>query len=340
MSQPQHTKPLDTKPAHLLNRRSFFLNSGAAILTTAFLSSCNDLIDDIFKKDKEPERDKTLAFFGDSLTIGIGGTAPYGSIVAAAMQDRPAFSDGIVGQPASCIAVRQGGTPLKITIEGGKLNGIVPVKITKLNNSFLSTLSNNFEYGRTGHIGGVRCTIKRSGSVGGDEKYTITPDTVSVADVPDNSEFILEDADRLKTATQILWYGRNNIGKSGALQEITAALETSIAHITAPARYIVVGVLTAVDEGEGTEKYIQTMAINDKLATEYGEQFVEMTPPTSEEMEMINYVPSAEDVLDLEKKNFPRGMRANAITDGIHLNDKGYKIVANRVVAKLKALKY
>jgi lysophospholipase L1-like esterase len=345
MSEDHKTKSNLKNPDNLLNRRLFFRHSGAAILTTAFLSSCSGIIDDIFPKSEKngeeqtPDRDKTLAFFGDSLTIGAGGTTPYGSVVAAAMQGRPVVSDGIVGQVASSIAVRQGGTPLKISIEGDKLNGIKPVKITKLSNQFLSTASNYDEYSRTGTVGGVRCTIRRTASADQGEMYTITPATVSVIEVPADSEFLLDEAARLKTATQILWYGRNNIGKGDAEEEIIAALDSSIAYITTPARFIVLGVLIEADEPKGTENFNQVKAINEKLATKYGSAFVEMTPPTDAEMTAISYTPTSDDLSDLANLNFPRGMRADINTDDIHLNDKGYLIVANRVIAKLKEVK-
>jgi len=330
----------------MLNRRRFFRNSGAAILTTTLLSSCS-VIDDIFpksKKDEEevklPERDKSLAFFGDSLTIGAGGTAPYGSMVAAAFPGRPVVSDGIVGQVASSIAVRQGGTPLMISIEGDKLNGIKPVKITKLSNQFLSTASNNDEYSRTGTIKGVSCTIRRTANVDQGEMYTITPATVSVIDIPADSIFLLDNVERLKTATQILWYGRNNIGKANAEDEIIASLDSSIAYITAPARYLVLGLLIESDEGKGTANFAEVAKINDKLAAKYGKSFVAMTPPTDAELAAINYTPTSEDITDLQNLNFPRGLRADITTDDIHLNDKGYQIVANRVIEKIKELKY
>jgi lysophospholipase L1-like esterase len=57
-------------------------------------------------------------------------------------------------------------------------------------------------------------------------------------------------------------------------------------------------------------------------------------------MAAINYIPTNDDKADLANLNFPRGMRADVNTDDIHLNDKGYKIVANRVISKLKELKY
>jgi lysophospholipase L1-like esterase len=287
-----------------------------------------------------PVRDKTFAFFGDSLTIGAGGTAAYGNLVAAALQGRPVFTDGIVGQGAASISVRQGGTPLKITVEGNKLDSIKPVKITQLSNMFLSTPSRRDEYSRTGTIQGVRCTIRRNTTVAGEETYTITPATVSVIDIPADSVFLLEDAAQLKTATQILWYGRNNIGKPGAEAEILTALANSIAYIDAPARYVVLGVLTEADENKGTDNYNQVIAINEKLAALYADAYVKMTPPTDEELAAISYQPTAEDRTDLANLNFPRGLRADVTTDDIHLNDQGYQIVANRVIEKLKALKY
>ncbi|WP_373513473.1 SGNH/GDSL hydrolase family protein [Persicitalea sp.] len=326
----------------LLSRRRFFLTTGAAIFTTTILASCSKEEDEVIpeteipEKEIIPDRDKTLAFFGDSLTIGAGGTAPYGNIVAAALQGRPVVSDGIVGQGAASIAVRQGGTPLKISVEGNKLDGIKPVKITKLSNQFLSTPFRKEEYSRTGTINGVRCTIRRTEG----EVYTITPDTVSVIDIPADSEFLLEGASKLKTATQILWYGRNNIGKPGAEEEIIASLASSVAYITAPARYVVLGVLTEADENKGSDNYNTVLAINGKLAAKYGDAYVKMTPPTDAELAAIGYKPTADDLTDLANLNFPRGLRADITTDDIHLNDKGYQIVANRVIEKLKALKY
>ncbi|MEO6684916.1 MAG: hypothetical protein ABIN24_03085, partial [Dyadobacter sp.] len=72
MIENQLTKSDITNKEILLSRRRFFRNSGAAFLATTLLSSCN-VIDDIFpKSDKSEDRDKTLAFFGDSLTIGAG----------------------------------------------------------------------------------------------------------------------------------------------------------------------------------------------------------------------------------------------------------------------------
>jgi lysophospholipase L1-like esterase len=345
MIEVQHTKPETDSPGQHVSRRRFFYNSGALLFTTSFLTSCSGLLDDIIPSKKEPEAeaplaDQTLAFFGDSLTIGTGGSTAYGKFVGQAFPKRPVEMDGIRGQIALSISIRQGGTPLKISVEGGKFDGIKEVKVTKLSNEFLSTPIDTESYTRSGTVAGVKCTITRTEIEEIGEGYTIKPDAESVVEIPDDSVFELEKAARLKTATQILWYGRNNIGKVTAEDEIITALDNSIAYISEPKRYLVLGVLLATPEDEGTEDYNQVTAINEKLAAKYGKSFVPMTPPTDAEMAAIGYTPTAEDLADLEKKNFPTGLRPANNTDEIHINDKGYQIVANRVIDKIKELKY
>ncbi|WAC11408.1 SGNH/GDSL hydrolase family protein [Dyadobacter pollutisoli] len=330
------------------SRRRFFLHSGAAILTTTLLTSCSDLLDNVLSKNdkesepmaEEPKRDQTLAFFGDSLTIGAGGTFPYGTLVGAMLPGRPIVSDGIGGQIALSIACRQGGTPIKLSVEGDKLNGAKAVKITKLSNEFLSTPINYNTYSRAGTIAGVKCTVTRMANEEKGEMYTLTPDSESTAAIPAGSEFVIEDSLRLKSATQILWYGRNNMDHVTAEDEIISALDSSIAYITDPKRYIVLGILLAVPEVKGTDRYNKVIAINEKLSSKYGRAFVPMTPPTAAEMAAINYTPTSQDLADLENMNFPTGLRPDNKADYIHINDKGYQIIANRVVAKLKELKY
>jgi lysophospholipase L1-like esterase len=349
MINDSHTKPGRNCPETSVSRRRFFYQSGAALLTTSLLTSCSELLQDIIPSKNRPgsesqvdvpKGDQTLAFFGDSLTIGAGASTPYGNLVSSALAGRAVVSDGIVGQIAMSIAIRQGGTPLKISVEGGKLDGTKAVKVTRLNNEFLSTPINHTTYSRTGTIADVKCTITRKAGADGVEQYTIEPASESTADIPEDSVFVLDGAVQRKTATQILWYGRNNIGRVTAEEEIVSAVESSIAYISEPKRYLVLGVLLAASDVKGTGNYKQVTAINDTLSARYGKNYVAMTPPTDEEMEAVGYTPNSKDRSDLAKLNFPRGLRENESTDEIHLNDKGYQIVANRVVQKLKELRY
>lgn len=338
-----------------MSRRRFFRQSGAAALSTMLLTSCDNLLDKIVpsKKDK---RDKTLAFFGDSLTIGTGGTRPFGEWVGDVFPGRPVFNDGINGQIAVSIAIRQGGVPLTLSVAGGKFDGAKPVTVTKLTNEFLSTPLNANVYSRTGTLAGVPCTITRKFLPDVGERYTVQPlaqtgtealgeetpltETPVDIEIPDDSVFELDDAVRLRTATQILWYGRNDIAEGKPDADILAAIKSSVDYIAEPRRYLVLGILPAASENKGTDLYAKVTAFNDELAMLYGKSYVAMTPPTESEMNDIGFVPTADDMEDIEKGNFPRRMRAANNADQIHLNNFGYQIVANRVVKKIRDLDY
>ncbi|ACT95385.1 SGNH/GDSL hydrolase family protein [Dyadobacter fermentans] len=309
------------------------------------LTSCDNLLDKVFpsKKDK---RDKTLAFFGDSLTNGTGGTRPFGEWVGNTLTGRPLYHDAINGQISSSIATRQGGLPLTVSVAGRKFDGLEPVAVTKLNNQFLSTFLNGNIYTRTGTLAGVKCTIKRTFVQGLGDQYSVQPLAASEAElkpdieIPDDSVFELEDAAKMRTATQILWYGRNDITESKPERDILEAIKSSVAYIAEPRRFLVLGILLAIPENKGTARYAKITAFNDELALLYRDSYVSMAPPTQAEMEAIGYTPTAEDLANIEAGNFPAGMRPANKSDQIHLNDFGYKIVANRVAAKIKDLDY
>jgi lysophospholipase L1-like esterase len=340
----QHTEPPRTN-AGRINRRRFFQQSGVALFSTALLTSCDDLIDKIIPSKKD-NRDKTLAFFGDSLTIGTGGSEPFYKWVGEAFPERPVFHDGINGQIALSIAIRQGGVPLTVSVAGGKFNGSEPVRITKLNNEFLSTPLNSEVYSRTGTLAGVKCTIKRTFVPEVGEHYTVQPLAQTDAEppieveIPDDSVFELEDAVRLRTATQILWYGRNDVTRGAGEDDVLSAIKSSVEYIAQPRRYLVLGILPAVPENKGTDSYDRLIALNSRLASLYGESYVAMTPPTDSEMQAIGYTPTEKDLANIELGNFPSGMRPPNKADEIHLNNYGYRIIANRVVQKIKDLKY
>lgn len=348
MNSTQHTDP-GRAIVGRMSRRRFFRQSGAAALSTMFLTSCDNLLDKIIPSKKD-NRDKTLAFFGDSLTIGTGGTRPFGEWVGDVFPERPVFNDGINGQIALSIAIRQGGVPLTLSVAGGKFDGVKPVTVTKINNEFLSTPLNANVYSRTGTLAGVKCTITRKFVPEVGERYTVEPlaqsDTEVLAgtpadiEIPDGSIFELDDAVRLRTATQVLWYGRNDIAEGRPEADILAVIKSSVDYIAEPRRYLVLGILPAATENKGTDRYAKLTAFNDELAMLYGKSYVTMTPPTESEMSDIGFAPTADDQEDIERGNFPRRMRAANSTDQIHLNNFGYQIVANRVVKKIRDLDY
>ncbi len=323
-------------------------------MSTVILTSCDNLLDKIIPSKKQDNRDKTLAFFGDSLTIGTGGTRPLGEWVGDVFPERPVFNDGINGQVALSIAIRQGGIPLTLSVAGGKFNGAKPVVVTKISNEFLSTPLNANVYSRTGTLAGVKCTITRKFLPEVGERYTVEPIAESEGEaatdppaeqpvdieIPDDSVFEFDDAVRLRTATQVFWYGRNDMTESKPDTDILVAIKGSVDYMAEPRRYLVLGILLAATENKGTDRYAKVTAFNDQLKMLYGDSYVTMAPPTDSEMKDIGYTPTAEDLADIENGNFPTRMRAANKTDEIHLNNFGYQIIANRVVKKIRDLKY
>lgn len=317
-----------------IDRRSFITNALLLSTHTPLLVSCIGRNNSFGIPLVPGSEKKIIAFFGDSLTSGTGGT-PYGSFVSKAMPDTTIAITAIGGQNSEQICARQGGIPIRVNLEGGSFSGSNPVKITWINIKFLSTPASNQEYISKGTLAGIECTIRRSVVSSQLEIYTVMPSSASDATIPADSVFKPEESVRYQDAIQVLWMGRNNkIAKfvDDALRNIDA----SIAHIRDPKRYIVLGVLKAANEVKGTGLYSLINQLNDQLKTKYGKNFIDMVPPTADEMTAVSYTSSEKDNAEISNGVFPQGLRS----DRIHLNTFGYQIIANRVIAKLNELNY
>jgi lysophospholipase L1-like esterase len=318
----------------ITNRRDFIKSSLFLTTNTWLLVSCVGSNDSL--GIPPGSAGKTIAFFGDSLTAGTGGT-PYGDFVGRAMPDAAIATFAIGGQTSEQICARQGGIPIKLSVQGGSFSGTRPVNITKISTEFLSTPASHQEYTSKGTLLGVDCTVKRLAQFGSSrvETYTVTPDVPSNVTIPADSVFVPGESIKYEDAIQVLWMGRNNNAKT-FVEDAMTDIEASISHIRDPKRYIVLGILTAVNETEGTTLHAVINKLNDQLRAKYGKNFVEMTPPTADELRAISYVSSQKDNSEISNGTFPQGLRS----DRVHLNDSGYQVIANRVVAKLNELNY
>lgn len=317
------------KSTNQLNRRNFLRYTGAILSTGTLLAACTS-------KDADPTPDEpgtvthNISCWGDSLTSGSGGK-PYASILKELLPERNVSDYGIAGQHAREIAARQGGYPIEITLEGNAFAGRQAVNIINLNTRFLSTGSNTNTYSSKGKLAEVACEITRTvdTTTGGVEVYTIKPLESSTVAVPANSIFIPDDSVSTQSDTQFLWIGRNNTPNFSGVEQL---IESCINHLNKPARFAVIGVLSGLNELPGSEDFDSIKAFNELLASKYAANFIPSTPPTQEEMEAINYVPSEQDKIDIANGSFPTGMHS----ENIHLNNRGYHIIAKRVEAFLK----
>lgn len=325
-----------------LNRRSFLRYSGAILSTGTFLSACGqEAIEPTLESGITEEIPKiiqpqiyNISCWGDSLTVGSGGR-PYATMLKDVLPDRNINYYAISGQQAHQIAARQGGQPIQITVEGNAFAGTEAVEITNLSNKFLSTGSNQTTFVSKGKVAGVACEITRTVTSTTDtppvhtETYTIKPLEASTVAIPEKSVFVTEESLVTKSDTQILWMGRNNTPNFGSLVEI---IESCIHHLDKPARFAVIGVVNGLDEIPGTTNYEAIRNINEILANKYPDNFIPSTPPTEEEIKELNYVATEQDNQDIANGTIPKGMRY----DNIHLNNRGYELIAHRVFLFLK----
>ena len=128
---------------------------------------------------------------------------------------------------------------------------------------------------------------------------------------------ILVSAIRGKEDTVVLWMGRNNVGSPTMQADVLSALASAVANLS-HSRYVIMTVLNATTEPNGSANKIALDALNAAIASTY----------------------SATNVLDIvatictEVNGTPNPAW---MSDTIHLNDTGYAAVAAAVDAKLTA---
>jgi len=128
---------------------------------------------------------------------------------------------------------------------------------------------------------------------------------------------ILVNDIRGKEDTVVFWMGRNNVGTGTMQTDVLAALASAVANLN-HSRYIIMTVLNATNEPNGSANKIALDALNAAIASTY----------------------SATNVLDIvatictEVNGTPNPAW---MSDTIHLNNTGYAAVAAEVDAKLTA---
>lgn len=140
------------------------------------------------------------------------------------------------------------------------------------------------------------------------------------------TRILAPDADGDRACVALLWMGRNNFTQT---DQITADVRAAVDHQTS-GKVLVLSLLNADSEPRGTQFYDRTVLANSLLAQAYGERFVDVRSALIEA-----YSPdSPQDVADHASDVIPASLRV----DVIHLNARGYDIVARKVADKLRQL--
>lgn len=128
---------------------------------------------------------------------------------------------------------------------------------------------------------------------------------------------ILVNDIRGKVDTVVLWMGRNNVGSGTMQADVLSALASAVANLN-HSRYVIMTVLNATTEANGSANKTALDALNAAIASTY----------------------SATNVLDIVATicTEPNGTpNPSWMSDTVHLNDTGYAAVASAVDAKLTA---
>jgi lysophospholipase L1-like esterase len=117
----------------------------------------------------------------------------------------------------------------------------------------------------------------------------------------------------------IIWAGRNNVENEKAVESDIAAMVSSL---PADSRYLVVGIINGdlPKDHRGEEDYNHIIAINTHLLSVYGDRYVAIR----ERLVALYDKRQPDDMRDYDLDIIPSSLRS----DGIHLNDKGYALVA------------
>jgi len=126
----------------------------------------------------------------------------------------------------------------------------------------------------------------------------------------------------------IIWAGRNNYGDSLTVLSDIATMVNKLYH----SHYIILGILNGDNKNEvkGHSEYNKILAINNKLSTLYGQNYVDIRSYL-----VSKYNPKiATDVKNFNDDVVPSSLR----NDYLHLNDLGNSLVAKKIHENMNIL--
>lgn len=261
---------------------------------------------------------RNIVAWGDSLTAGAGSSGPnasYPAVAARLLGDgRTVENRGVGTQTSTQIAARQGGVPILVTVADNRLD----------TRSAITAKSVNVLYAGGDYVGtvdGTLCGARGTISTDSDGNWTWNGDAAAEP-CPANSQFSPADAAETYPRTQWLLLGRNGPQRGHTVDADIAAMIKTFGH----ERYLVGPILP----GDDTPAIRADIArVNAILSRTYGTRYVDALTPM---LKAANG--SAGDQEDVANGVVPRSLRV----DAVHLNDKGYAILAEAFVSAQKAL--
>ena len=133
-------------------------------------------------------------------------------------------------------------------------------------------------------------------------------------------------ADGDRTCVALLWMGRNNFTQT---DQIVADVRAAVDYQTS-AQVLVLSLLNADGETRGTQFHDRVILANERLSQMYGKRFVDVRQALIDAADPQ----SPDDAADVAAGIIPRSLRV----DTVHLNPRGYDIVARKVADTITSL--
>lgn len=258
---------------------------------------------------------KDLITWGDSMSEN-----NWQRILRELMPDRSIISGGVGGQKSGQIARRQGGVAPMVTIANNTIPASGGVSVS-VDVPFM--FNAQVVYGR---LYGVNGTLSYVNSV-----LTFTRSQPGVAvQIDEVTPFILDQSEGYDFRTTVFWAG-NNDDKAGFRPQIDGNVTRMVDFLKPQEkRFFVIGMAIAdySDRLKGTPYYSDTMALHQKWRERWPDNFIDITAVLQRHYDPNNPT----DVQNLLDGCTPSSLRV----DNIHLNDAGWRIVANHIYELLK----
>lgn len=270
-----------------------------------------------------------IVCWGDSMTAGAGGSGTtYPGVLASLLPGKTVSNLGIGGQTSTQIAARQGGVPIKVTIDGNLIPASGGVAVTAKS---VNTLYNSGSYGGSfaGKLAGVAGTISSDAS----GSWTFTRNAAgSAVDCPPDTEIIPDTATTYESDTVIIWSGRNNFSNPTTVKNDVIAMIDRLKPLNK--RVLVLSICNGTGETSGTSAYRNLTAANAELARHFGDQFVDVRRYLIDfGLAEAGITPTSQDTADIAGDTIPVSLRA----DAVHLLGPGYTVIANLIARVLRA---
>ena len=263
-----------------------------------------------------------LCFWGDSLTVGAGGSGTnYPSVCASELGITSFKNCGVGGENANTIACRQGGNSLILkdgTVSEYSLSELTDIYGTSCNPLRQGSGSNSVN---PIYINGVKCnlSISQTSATDPNAKYTITGyNGRLLAETP-----VKFSGCDIKSKITVIFVGQNGPG----LAERLSIIDSMISKIND--KYIIMGLSSGNSASRADEEA--------QMLSKYGVHYFNTRYMLSKYgMNIMNLTPTSSDTIEMNNGEVPSSLRS----DSIHLNANGYTALGKMLAQKIRACGY